>query len=515
MSGAAADGDREHGVEEYDVVVVGGGTAGCVVAARLAAAGVATALVEAGPSDHDRDEVLEVRRWPDLLGGELDWDYTIEPQPRGNSAIRHSRARVLGGCSSHNSCIAFVPPARDFRDWEASGATGWGPDGVAAAFARVLDRVELREVPPENPVNEAVLDACAAVGLPRTDFAAPDWFHPGAGRFRLNVVDGLRRSASVSYLHRSPDPLPTVLCDTQVHGLVMEGQRCVGVRTSRGELRAERVVVAAGAFGTPQLLMLAGIGPADHLGDLGVDPVVDLGGVGSNLADHPEGVVVFGARRAVPEPVVQEWEVGIFADVLGLDDGDPDLMFHLGLVPFDGHTAPMGYPTATHGLSLTPNVCRSRGRGTVRLRSTHPGDVPAIDFGYFTDPDGYDEAVMVAGVGLARRIMARPEVADWVEAELAPGPSVVDRDAVSEYVRRTANTVYHPVGTCAMGTDPAAGAVVDPASLAVHGTEGLFVADASVFPSIPSVNPAITVMMVGERCAEILLRDPRAERSRA
>lgn len=489
-------------IGEHEVVVLGGGTAGCVVGARLAQGGVDTAVVEAGPSDAGRDEVLSVRRWPELLGGELDWDYTIEPQPRGNSAIRHSRARVLGGCSSHNSCIAFIPPDGDFERWVEAGAQGWGPADVAPAFARVAEQVHMERVGTDNPVNTAVLAACEGVGLPASDFRSPGWFRPGAGRFWLNVADGRRCSASQAYLGPgSTLPRPTLLCDTQVLGLVMEGDRCVGVRTADGVLRAGHVVLSAGAFGSPQLLMLAGIGPAEHLRSVGVEPVVDLPGVGSNLQDHPEGVVVWSTRRPVPEPIVQEWEVGIFADVLGLDDGEPDLMFHLGLVPFDGHTAALGYPTAAHGVSLTPNVCRSRGRGAVRLRSTHPGDVPAIDFAYFQDPEGYDEAVMVAGVELARRIMARPEVADWVDAELAPGPDVVDPADISEYVRRTANTVYHPVGTCTIGSDPAAGAVVGP-SLSVHGVEGLSVADASVFPRIPSVNPAITTMMVGERCAE-------------
>lgn len=496
--------NRQQVIGEHEVLVLGGGTAGCVVGARLAAAGVDTAIVEAGPTDEGRDEVLSVRRWPELLGGELDWDYTIEPQPRGNSAIRHSRARVLGGCSSHNSCIAFLPPERDFDAWVDAGAAGWGPEDVAPAFARVAEQVHMERVGDDNPVNSAVLAACAAEGLPPSDFRSPGWFRPGAGRFWLNVEHGRRCSASQAYLQ--PDdgtPGPTLHCDTQVLGLVMEGTRCVGVRTAGGELRAGHVVLSAGAFGSPQLLLLAGIGPATHLRAVGVEPVLDLAGVGSNLQDHPEGVVIWSTRQPVPEPIVQEWEVGIFADVLGRDGGDPDLMFHLGLVPFDGHTSALGYPTAPHGVSLTPNVCRSRGRGTVRLRSTHPGDVPAIDFAYFQDPEGYDEAVLVAGVELARRIMARPEVADWVDTELAPGSDVVDRAAISEYVRRSANTVYHPVGTCSIGVDPDAGAVVAP-DLTVHGAEGLSVADASVFPRIPSVNPAITTMMVGERCAELV-----------
>jgi choline oxidase len=498
------DAERVSDNEHHEVIVVGGGTAGCATAARLAEAGVGVLLLEAGPDDSDRDEVLQVRRWLELLGGELDWDYTIEPQPRGNSAIRHSRGKVLGGCSSHNSCIAFVPPDADFDAWAAAGAHGWGPGDVAPYFERVLERVPLERVPDDNPINRAVIEACAEVGLPSTQLGVGDWFHPGAGRFRLNVVDGIRQSASVAYLRGGPPGArPEVRCDTQVFGLVLDGTRVVGVRTSRGVLSADHVVVAAGAFGSPQLLQLAGIGPADLLRSVGIDPVVDLPGVGANLQDHPEGVVIWSTTEPVPGPIVQEWEVGIFANIHD-DPHGPDLMFHLGLVPFDGHTSAYGYPTAAHGVSLTPNVCRARSRGTVHVRSPHPGDVPAIDFAYFSDPEGYDESVMVAGVELARRIMSRAPIADRIDAELAPGAGVTDRDAVSDYVRRTANTVYHPVGTCAIGADPAAGAVVDP-TLRVRGVDGLSVADASVFPLIPSVNPALTAMMVGERCAAFLL----------
>lgn len=493
-----------------DVIVVGGGTAGCVVASRLAACGVDTVLIEAGPSDWGRPEVLEVRRWQDLLGGELDWDYTIAPQLQGNSAIRHSRARVLGGCSSHNSCIAFVPPDSDFVAWEELGATGWGPTDVAGAFDAVRSQVPRRRIPADNPVNAAVLAACAEAGLPEVRFGDGEWFRDGADMFTVNVVDGVRQSASVAYLHTPgvPDAL-TICTNTPVLGLLMEGTRCRGVRTATTEIHADTVVLAGGAFASPQLLALAGIGPAGDLRSLGIDVVCDLPGVGANLQDHPEGVIVFATNEPVPAPVVQGWEVGIFAEDTG-DGSGPELMFHLGLECFDAHTTALGYPTATHGVSLTPNVCRPASRGSVRLRSRHPGDVPNIDFGYFTDPGGHDEAVLVAGVDWARRIMSQPSVAGFIDRELAPGVGVVDPDDVGEYVRRTANTVYHPVGTCRMGSDPVvspdgtAGAVVD-CDLAVHGTEGLYVADASVFPMIPSVNPALTVMMVGERCASLLL----------
>jgi choline oxidase len=492
------------GERTYDVVVVGGGTAGSVLARRLADRGDRVALVEAGPVDEGLDRVLQVARWMELLEGDLDYDYTIERQERGNGRIRHSRARVLGGCSSHNSCIAFRPPDRDLTEWESLGATGWGPDGFGPALDRVFATVHIAEPPEVNPLHEAVLEACAQQGLPQVRFNQGR-FEAGAGRFQLNVKDGIRQSSSVAYLHPL-DALPASLdlvTETKVAHVVVEDGRARGVRTTDGRvLRADReVVLSAGAFDTPKLLQLSGVGPADHLRSHGIEVVHDLPAVGEHLLDHPEGVLNWELRDPVTGPVSQHWEVGIFAHVE--DDEAPDLMFHLGLLPFTMQTEHAGYPTAEHGFALTPNVCRARSEGTVRLRSADPADAPAIDFRYFTDRDGYDERIMLAGVELAREIAAQPALCDLVARELTPGADVTERAALSEYVRTTANTVYHPAGTCRMGDPAAATTVVDP-QLRVLGVEGLRVADASVFPSMTSVNPGITCFGIGERAADLL-----------
>ena len=178
-------------------------------------------------------------------------------------------------------------------------------------------------------------------------------------------------------------------------------------------------------------------------------------------------------------------------------------MAHFGTVPFDMNTAPLGYPTAAQAFSITPNVARARSEGVVRLRSADPGDPPRIDCRYFTDPDGYDEQVLVAGLRLARRIAAQPALEPWVERELAPGVAVTGDSELSAYGRAAANTVYHPAGTCRMGAASDGDAVVDP-QLRVRGVDGLRIADASIFPSMISVNPCITCMMIGEKCAQLI-----------
>jgi choline oxidase len=268
------------------------------------------------------------------------------------------------------------------------------------------------------------------------------------------------------------------------------------------------VILSAGAIDSPKLLMLSGVGPGAHLREFGIETLVDLPGVGANLDDHVEGIVQWDSLKPMVRNSTQFWEIGLFSTTEpGLDR--PDLMMHYGCVPFDMNTARWGYPTTENGFCLTPNVCRGRSRGTVRLRSSDYRDRPRVDPRYFTDPDGHDEQVMLHGIRLARQVVAQPAMAAWAGAELAPGPDAQSDDELLDYMHRTHNTVYHPASTNRMGpeTDPLA--VVDP-RLRVRGVDGLRIADGSILPFLPAVNPCITTMMIGEKCADMVREDARA-----
>ena len=491
----------------HDYVVVGGGTAGAVVAARLAEnPAITVCLLEAGPSDADKAEVLAVKNWPNLLGTELDYDYRIERQARGNSLIRHSRGRLLGGCSSHNSCIAFRPPAYDMDSWQQLGCEGWGADETMRYFERVFTRVHIEKTPTINPLSQSFLEAARQAGFALVTFNAGSELRAGAGVFQLNTRNGNRQSSSRAYLHpmlATAENL-TVLTNTVVNRIVLDEHNVArAVETNGATIAANReIVLCCGAFDTPKLLLLSGIGPPQHLQELGIPVRAAVAGVGEHLLDHPEGVVIWETQRPVPDETTQYWEVGLFSTVFP-DSPLPDLMFHFGLVPFDWNTVPLGYPTAPSGFSLTPNVPRARSEGVVKLRSPNPTDAPLIDFRYFTDPEGYDEAILLAGIKLARKLAAQPALQQWVKRELAPGSQVQDERELSEYARRTANTVYHPAGTCRMGVSDHPLTVVDP-QLRVKGVHHLRVADASIFPTMISVNPCMTCIMIGEKCADLL-----------
>lgn len=480
-----------------DVVVVGGGTSGAVLARRLADdPELRVILVESGPTDEGRDDILALREWLSLGANEsISVPYSIEARPDANPSLVHTRGRVLGGCSSHNAAIALRAPDADLERWAAAAGDDWGPRGTEPAWQRMLATVGVDTAKSRNPLAEAVVEAARQIGLPGIESWGRDRPH-GVGWLPLNARAGRRRSSSAAYLHplsAQPSNL-TVLTDTTVEQVEFDGDgAAVGVLSSRGSIRARReVVLCAGAFETPKLLMLSGVGPAAELASHGVPVLVDLPGVGAHLVDHPETTVTWQATRGVPDEGDQFWEVAFFAET----DSGP-LMAHVGTKP----VVPPGFASPDHGLSITPNAALPRSEGTVRLRSRHPADPPLIDPAYLSCDD--DLAVLVEGVGLARRVAAAPALAPWLRAEVAPGAECRSDDDLERYIRTTLSTVHHPAGTARMGDPSDERTVVDP-RLRVRGVRRLRVADASIFPELVSVNPCLTCMMVGERAAELI-----------
>jgi choline oxidase len=495
----------------FDYVIVGGGTAGCILAARLAEdRDTSVCLLEAGPSDEGDIRVLELRRCVEVMGSELDWDYSVTPQERGNRDIRVNRARVLGGCSSHNAAIAFKTPDVDLRTWEELGATGWGPEACRPYFDRLFATVHTEYGVTDNEWEQAAIEAAREAGYPTVEMGRKD-VSEGAGWFLLHKRGLNRESSAISYLHPL-DQLPpnlTLVTDCEAVRLVLDEELvATGVETTRGTFTANReVVVSGGVINTPKLLMHSGIGPAEHLREMEIPVQVDLP-VGEHLLDHPEGVVMWESTAQVPLESSQDWECGLFAKAR--PDGEaPDLLMPFGPVPYDLFTVGWGCPTVEPGraFSIAPHVLRPRSEGTVRLSSPDPSAKPLIDPRYHTDPDGWDESTLLFGMRLARKLAEQPALKDWVKRELAPGSDVQSDEELSEFARRTGNTTYHPVGTCRMGDPADERTVVDP-ELRVKGVGRLRVADASIFPSHVGVNPVFTTMMVGEKAADVVRGRP-------
>nr|BDD69329.1 choline oxidase [Verruciconidia persicina] len=518
----------------YDYIIVGGGTAGCVLASRLSSylPERKILMIEAGPSDLDLSNVLNLREWLSLLGGDLDYDYPTVEQPNGNSHIRHSRAKVLGGCSSHNTLISFRPFRHDMERWVAQGCKGWDFDTVVRLVDNLRNTIQPVHARHRNQLcKDWVLSASEALGIPvYPDFNAEirerGQLNKGVGFFSVsyNPDDGRRSSASVAYIHpilkgEERRPNLTVLTEAHVSKLHVKNDVASGVDITlksgkKLTLTARKeTILSAGAVDTPRLLLHSGIGPKSQLESLKIPVVKDIPGVGENLLDHPETIIMWELKRPVPpNQTTMDSDAGVFLrrevpNAAGNGDGDAaDIMMHCYQIPFTLNTGRLGYPEVPdrYAFCMTPNIPRPRSKGRIYLTSNDPSVKPALDFRYFTDPEGYDAATFVAGIKAARKIAAQEPFKDWLKQEVAPGPKVQSDEDISEYARRVAHTVYHPAGTTKMGdVEKDELAVVDP-TLKVRGIKNLRIADAGVFPEMPSINPMLTVLAVGERAAELI-----------
>ena len=494
----------------YDVIVIGSGSAGAVIARRLVDAGVNVCVVEAGGLDESAAIHDPGRLW-ELWGGPEDWAYRTIPQPGCNGReLDIPRGKVLGGSSCLNAVIYIRGHRSDYDGWAASGCEGWGYEDVLPLFKRSEDfsrgaseyhgaggllRVAADYEP--HPLHAAAVAAAQEVGVPyNDDHNGPT--QDGVGYCHLMVKDNVRQSQAVAFLRPVMDaPNLTVLTGTRARKLLFEGGRCVGVETNAGELRAEgEVVVCAGAIESPKLLMLSGIGPAAELARAGVDVAVDLPGVGENLHDHLLSPIVCSSSR--PMPPVVPGTTPLHAHLFARSRADlpaPDtqpLVFHVpAYLP--------GMEGPPDGFTLMAGMIRPQSRGRLSLASADPDAPPVIDPAYLAEEADLD--ALHWSFEQMREISRAGALADWLAEELYPGPAVTSPEDVRNYVRDTAVTYHHPVGTCKMGVDELA--VVDP-QLRVRGIDGLRVADASVMPTVPGGNTHAPVTMIGERAADLV-----------
>jgi choline dehydrogenase len=522
----------------YDTIIVGGGSAGCVLANRLSADPARRVLLlEAGRSAPLDSDIPA--NWPMMFNTGVDWGYHTEPQSGCRSRrIYWPRGRMIGGSGALNAMIYIRGLPSDYDGWEAAGCAGWGWKNVLPVFLRSENNARLGNAPLHatggeltisdvahvDPVERLWHQAAQAAGIPdNADFNGAS--QEGVGWFQLTVKDGERFGTGKAFLRPVLDrPNLTVRSGVLTTRILIENGRAAGVSfLDRGvpeTVSAPEVVLSAGSIGSAQLLLLSGVGPAEELRALGITPVHDLPGVGKNLQDHINIPISFPTRARVGiggmtgaelDAAMTQWEseragpftscwvaAGGFARSTP-DVAEPDLQLY-GVV--SGHRDHARYLAGGAGFTLHATLQRPRGRGELRLRSADPLEHPALDPRYFSSDDsGADLATLVAGVRLNRRIAAQSPLAEMLGPEHTPSVEAQSDDEIAFYVRSHCTTLYHPTSTCRMGTD--ALAVVDP-RLRVHGLQGLTVADASVMPIMVSGNTNAPTIMIAERAAEFL-----------
>ncbi len=496
----------------HDIILVGGGSAGCVLAARLTEdPDLRVLLLEAGTATQDLPDAVAIPpAWPALAATEANWGDTTIPQ-NGGPGIDLPRGRGVGGSSAINAMVFARGHRTGYDRWADHGAKGWGFDDLLPYFQRTETAVSGAPgrgtsgpllVGPTTEPNEVLL-ACLAGAVETGQRRASDisgGLEEGFAPVDLNIVGGRRQSAADAYLAPVLNrPNLDVVTGATAHRLLFEGARCVGVEYGvQGRVHTARaareVVLTAGSLGSAPLLLRSGIGPERALRDAGVEPIHVLPGVGRNLHDHPLVNLVHRTRRTVPPAQGNHGEIiGLLRSGPELDG--PDLQILFIDVPFPNPVAPVD-----NGFTIGVSPLLPFSRGTLRITSTDPYAAPVIDPAYFTDER--DVEAVLSGIATARDIARSSALASWGVEEVAPGPDVTDRESLGRYARTVFQSYCHPVGTCALGEDE--DSVVD-SELRVRGLEGLRVADGSVIPSIPSNNTNATVYALAERAAALLL----------
>ncbi len=531
-------------INEADYVVVGGGSAGAAAASRLAQSGASVILLEAGKKD---TSVMVTK--PGMIGPmhsvpqikkKFDWGFYTTPQ--GNMLDRkipQTRGKVLGGSSSVNGMLWVRGHRKNYDSWAAEGNTGWDADSVNKVYKRVESfedgenawrggngPIKITRHPYTTEASEQFKQATAdTLGVPViSDYNGEE--QEGVSTFQQSAHDGLRYSSSRGYITNLAPATLTVQTEVHVNKVVLEGTRAVGVEVvdKKGGVRvvraAKEVIISAGVFGSPQILMLSGIGPAAHLGQHGIQVVADLP-VGDNLHDHLFVPLTFNMDNAVHRGIPSYFARGLAKEFTRGGSFLATTVFETAAfvrtpqatdVPdLQIHVLPWAYPSPNQDAAVRHNVDRNRSltimstliypksRGTLRLASADPNAAPLIDFNYLAEES--DRRLLLDGIDMIREIMRAPVIKGSVKRELHPGPDIDSEKMKSELLNR-ATTVYHGVGSCRMGVDERA--VVGP-DLKVRGIDGLRVADASIMPSIIGGNTNAPSIMIGDKAAELIL----------
>jgi len=491
--------------DHIDILICGGGTAGAALAGIIARdTDLSFVLLEAGP-DYGS---LAGGRWPaDVLdAGEIcrshQWGYYGTAHASHTQPTGYDRARIIGGCSSHNGCVALAGARADYDAWPTLGAPGWGWDSVAPAFERAKRQLRVRHVADDEitPWQRTFVDACVAHGIPWTDDLDDPDEDVGVGASPVNIVDGVRWNTALAYLDPVRErPNLTIVGDCLIDRVVVEGGRAVAVEALVGDERrriaANRIVLAAGAYGSPAILLRSGIGPARDLERLGIAVAHPLEGVGRALVDHPAVNLRLDPSDPLQVRMADAHSRGWLPDEQTLVKARSSRCTEA----FDLHlyaVSSRAPATGVWGYMICVACVEPWSQGTVTLASPNPKDPPVIDHGFLTDPDGHDLDVLADGVELVTALMATTPFTE----SFGPALERLTREDIAAFVRGSVGIYYHPAGSCRMGHADDPLAVVGPDGR-VHGLDGLSVCDASIFPRIMRANTNLPAAMLAEYLA--------------